>query len=312
MNPLVSAVIPTYNRASTICRAVDSILQQTYSSIEVIVVDDGSKDSTLEVLSAYGSRIRVVAQENKGPAIARNRGIEAAHGSIVAFLDSDDIWLPTKIEKQVALMEKAHPSFPCCLCNARLHLGAGVTTSSFSYALLSPAHPEGLWLNVSEILATRFIMFIQMAAIRRTALEKIGGFDESITYLEDYDLPLRLSFQGPWTYLAEPLVDYAEGSPESWSKQAHSDKKRLLEFKAKILRRAVEETRNREDLGKTCRLLTQSLRSTLRLMQATDLLASGAMGKILLGHLIEKFDHYQGAFVRRAGFLPQMDVRPLT
>jgi len=114
-NPLVSAIIPTYNRAHVICDAVESILAQTYREIEVIVVDDGSKDDTLPRLKQYGDRIRVVSQANAGPAAARNRGIAVAQGELIAFLDSDDLWLSTKIERQVALLQRAGESVPCCL-----------------------------------------------------------------------------------------------------------------------------------------------------------------------------------------------------
>src|SRR5687767_13189801 len=103
--PLVSVIIPTYNRASVVCRAIDSVLGQTYGNIEVIVVDDGSTDETLERLHSYGDRIRVLTQANAGPSVARNRGIAVATGGIVAFLDSDDYWLPTKVARQVVLLE---------------------------------------------------------------------------------------------------------------------------------------------------------------------------------------------------------------
>ena len=117
---IVSAIIPTYNRAHLVTEAIDSVLAQTYPHIEVIVVDDGSTDDTMARLAPYGSRIRVIRQENAGPAAARNKGIAASSGGLVAFLDSDDLWLPAKIERQVRLLQKAGTSIPCCLCNINM------------------------------------------------------------------------------------------------------------------------------------------------------------------------------------------------
>src|SRR3954464_15397715 len=89
---LVSAIIPTYNREHVVGRAVESALRQTYARTEVIVVDDGSTDRTLEALRVYGDRITVITQKNGGPAAARNSGIRASNGQLIAFLDSDDLW----------------------------------------------------------------------------------------------------------------------------------------------------------------------------------------------------------------------------
>ncbi len=97
---LVSVIIPTYNRVKTIERAVNSVLAQTWTEQEVIVVDDGSTDQTGEILKVYGDKIRVIRQQNGGVSAARNAGIKAATGEIISFLDSDDEWLPSKTERQ--------------------------------------------------------------------------------------------------------------------------------------------------------------------------------------------------------------------
>ena len=101
---LVSVIIPTFNRAASVSRAIDSVLGQTYPRVEVIVVDDGSTDDTRERLSAYDHRVQYVYEENAGPAAARNRGAALATGELIAFLDSDDVILPAKLEKQVAYL----------------------------------------------------------------------------------------------------------------------------------------------------------------------------------------------------------------
>lgn len=216
---LVSVIIPTYNRERTIERAVESVLAQTWKSIELIVVDDGSVDRSVEVLAKYGDRIRVIRQKNQGPSAARNTGIKAAKGEIIAFLDSDDSWLPDKIERQAKLMERtADRGVGCCVCNANMVYTDGKTVTSFAVAELTARQSEGIWRNPAEILATRFLFFNQVVAVRREWLERVGLFREDLRILEDYDLALRLSLLGPWAFITEPLVIWHGGEENSLSK----------------------------------------------------------------------------------------------
>ena len=121
--PLVSAIIPTYNRRDMIASAVDSVLAQTYSSMEVIVVDDGSTDGSAAFLHEhYGDRIRVIEVLHGGAPSAVNSGVRAACGEFIAFLDSDDFWLPEKIETQMAYLE-ARPGYDICYCNGCFDFG---------------------------------------------------------------------------------------------------------------------------------------------------------------------------------------------
>jgi glycosyltransferase involved in cell wall biosynthesis len=209
---LVSVIIPTYNRAKTIERAVNSALAQTWKHLEVIVVDDGSTDNTDELLEAYGSRIRVIRQKNGGPSAAKNTGIRAATGEIISFLDSDDSWLPPKTERQVNLLQRTESSgVVCCVCNARMLNSTG-TVTSFRKAGLYPKHEEGIWSNPADILITTFLLFNQVAAVRREALAQAGYFREDLPYglNEDYDFALRLALIGPWAFIAEPLMEWHE------------------------------------------------------------------------------------------------------
>ena len=135
--PLASVIIPTYNRAELICKTINNIFQQTYSNLELIIVDDGSTDDTRSKLQRYGDRIRVVTQNNSGPAVARNHGVRVARGEIIAFQDSDDLWKPTKLERQVALLQKDR-SIPCCLCNVVLRVVNGREFTSFDDSLVFP------------------------------------------------------------------------------------------------------------------------------------------------------------------------------
>ena len=110
MAPLVSIIIPTYNREKIIGRAIDSVFAQTWQNFEIIVLDDGSQDNTKAVVEAYGPKVKYFYQGNKGIAGARNGGMRHAGGDYLAFLDSDDYWLPAKLEKQMALFGE-HPEY---------------------------------------------------------------------------------------------------------------------------------------------------------------------------------------------------------
>lgn len=214
----VSVIIPTYNRAGTIVRTVESVLAQTVPPSEVIVVDDGSTDDTAATLDRFLGRIRILRQANQGASAARNTGIRAAEGDLIAFLDSDDAWLPTKNERQLDLFRRhADQGITCCVCNARMEYQDGTVRHSFAVAGLHPMTDSGLWCNPAAVLVSRFLLFNQVAVVRRDALERAGLFDESLRIMEDYDLQLRLALTGPWAYLREPLVTWHGGSPGSLS-----------------------------------------------------------------------------------------------
>jgi glycosyltransferase involved in cell wall biosynthesis len=215
---LVSVIIPTYNREKTIERAVNSVLEQTWKELEVIVVDDGSTDRTDEILKAYGNKIRVIRQQNGGASTARNTGIRAATGEIISFLDSDDEWLPEKTERQVKLLQRTESSgVVCCICNARMLFASG-TVTSFQTACLHPDQPEGIWSNPGRILLDRFLLFNQVAAVWRKALDHSGYFREDLRIMEDYDLALRLALAGPWAFIADPLMIWHEDAGSGLSR----------------------------------------------------------------------------------------------
>lgn len=215
---LVSAIIPTFNRARTIERAVNSVLNQTWKKIEVIVVDDGSTDQTVEILKTYRGKIRVICQKNGGASAARNTGIKAATGEIISFLDSDDEWLPEKTERQVQLLQRTESSgITCCVCDSRMVRSSG-TATSFQLAGLRPRQTEGVWSNPAQILMDRFLLFNQVAAIRREALDRCGYFREDLKIMEDYDLALRLALNGPWAFIAIPLAVWHEDAGSGLSR----------------------------------------------------------------------------------------------
>ena len=204
----VSVIIPTYNRAATVLGAVQSALDQTYPSIEVIVVDDGSTDDTAERLSTFLPRIKLLRQKNAGPSAARNHGARHADGEILAFLDSDDVWMSDKIARQAALMEAHGNAMTCCVCNAQIIDGKiKKNTNAFGIAGIESQHEEAVWNNPGEVLATRFLLFNQVAAIRRDSFVKVGGYNQRISLLEDHDLALKLaSVGGVWGMITTQMV----------------------------------------------------------------------------------------------------------
>ncbi len=137
-SPAVSVVIPAYNEAMFVRRAVDSVLNQTLTDLELIAVDDGSVDNTLAVLQSCEPPVRSLTQPNAGPAAARNRGLRTARGEFVAFLDADDWWQPTKLERQVALL-RTRPDLGFCSTATRVVLADGSPAGNCRCALASDA-----------------------------------------------------------------------------------------------------------------------------------------------------------------------------
>jgi glycosyltransferase involved in cell wall biosynthesis len=304
--PLVSTIIPTYNRASLVSEAIDSVLAQTYPQIEVIVIDDGSTDGTLEVLKRYGNRIQVISQPNAGPAAARNRGIDAAQGEMVAFLDSDDLWLPEKLARQVKLLQQLG-NVPCCVSSIRMQ-GKGQQSTSFDVAWLDPAVGEGVWHNPDEILATRFVLFNQGVIIRRPVLKELGGFDERLWLLEDYDLALRLSLYGGWAFVRDPLVIWRDDGETSLSRNAAQDD---LRWKLPLVS-ILEQHLLRLDAGvkheSLRKHLKRELNSLRRQLKAAALRKQGGWGASVAGELIERGERYRKAAFRRSPWFPKMKV----
>jgi glycosyltransferase involved in cell wall biosynthesis len=308
--PLVSAIIPTYNRAAFIADAIESVRRQTYGNLEIIVVDDGSTDDTQRRLRAYGDRIRIIHQKNAGPSAARNRGIEAARGEIVAFLDSDDEWEPTKLERQIDIFRKTAGSIVCCLCNGTIVSPSGGRVSAFDYAGLAPRFAEGVWENPAEVLLTRFVMFTQMVAIRRDAVLAAGGFDEGLRYMEDYDLALRLSLRGEWGYLTEPLVMYRQGAPDSLASEGHADEERLLACALQARRQARTIVQNSPRHRHLVRLSRSGVRGLEREQRALDWRRTSGL-RSCAGSVALRLERYRRALYRRSPWYPSMAVSPI-
>jgi glycosyltransferase involved in cell wall biosynthesis len=203
--PLVSVVIPAYNAAAFLSETLDSVLAQTYANLEIIVVDDGSTDATPHLLDNYRNRIRVLRQTNAGQAAARNYGAREAYGELLAFLDSDDLWDPDKIVRQVDLLAR-FPDALAVYCDHRTIDAQGHPLAS-SAALTHP-RPSGDILRA--LLLGSCIITPGLVLLRRPAFDVAGGFDEAplMRGHEDSALWLRLATQGAFIYSPDTLVSY--------------------------------------------------------------------------------------------------------
>lgn len=197
MTPFVSVIIPTYNRWPMLCDAIESVLGQSYKGFELIVVDDGSKDGTVEKLMSYSSALRVLSQLGRGVAAARNIGVRWSSGRYLAFLDSDDLWEPGKLETQVAFME-AHPEIQICQTE-EIWIRNGVRVNPKK----KHRKPSGDIFRASLDLCLVSPSAVMMT---RELMERLGGFDEVFIVCEDYDLWLRIAVDTPVPLIPEPLV----------------------------------------------------------------------------------------------------------
>lgn len=196
--PTVSVIIPAYNAEPFIAETVKSALNQTYRDLEVIVVDDGSKDRTVERLAEFGDRIRVHRQANAGVAQARNAGVNIATGSWIAFLDADDLWLPHKLEAQMAGSDA-----PMRYTN-RFNIGA-IGGLSPLQSDVTPMHEGDLFMPL--LLAGNFIT-LSSVLVRRDVLDQAGGFFPGLSGAADWDMWLRVAERHPIGFCPEPLVRY--------------------------------------------------------------------------------------------------------
>ena len=205
----ISVVIPTYNRRAQAFLAIDSVLAQTVAVDDILVVDDGSTDGTSKAIcSHYGSSVRVVRQDNAGVSAARNRGIRAAKGEWVAFLDSDDLWFPSKIERQVEAITTLGSQFGLCFTDNTFGGNPEMTRSVFEEAGFENAPAVGALEDpVERLLAGKEPFFTSSILVLRSLAQEVGGFDETLLIREDTDFFFRLSFRTRFCFSSEPLVE---------------------------------------------------------------------------------------------------------
>ena len=242
MAPLVSVIIPTYNREKIITRAIDSVFAQTYRDFEIVVLDDGSQDNTKAVAQAYGPKVHYFYQDNKGIAGARNAGMHQTAGDYIAFLDSDDYWLPGKLERQMALFRQ-HPEYGMVGCQC------GAVQIDGTYREKNRPGKSG-WI-LYDLFNKNFIR-TSSAVITRGCLEKVGGFDESLREGEEYDYWLRIAAEFAIGFINEPLTVYVDNtdgmSTDSLTGRLH----RLKVLEKKYLKKKIPPQMYRHRIADTC------------------------------------------------------------
>jgi glycosyltransferase involved in cell wall biosynthesis len=222
VTPLVSVVIPVYNGTNYLREAVDSVLAQTYTHYEIIVVDDGSTDGTWEIIQSYGTRVIGIHKENGGVASAVNCGIRQAKGDYIAWLSHDDLFLPRKLERQVDFLRK-NEQFNACYTNYYVINAKGETTAEVE----TPWYPHG---QAIRVLFGDFYINGSSMLIARTCFDRVGLFSESLKYTQDGEMWLRIIRQFDIGRLPEKLMKQRlhPGQGSVSSRSAHREETKVL------------------------------------------------------------------------------------
>ena len=210
MTELISVIIPTYNRAYCLPRAIDSVLAQSHPVEKICVIDDGSTDDTRQLLQSNYPQVHYIRQENKGVSAARNEGIRKTKSQWIAFLDSDDEWLPQKIEKQLFELTR-QPMHKLIHCD-EVWIRNGVRVNSMNKHKKSGG-------NIFESCLPLCVISPSASIIQRELLLEVGLFDESLPACEDYDLWLRICSRYPVLYINEKLLHKYGGHEDQLSRQ---------------------------------------------------------------------------------------------
>jgi len=246
---LVSVIIPTYNRAACLKEAIESVLNQTYKQFELIVVDDGSTDTTRELLLQYGAKLSVLYTGHGGPSAARNCGIAAARGWYIAFLDSDDVWLPDKLRAQMRFFQDHIEARVCQTEEIWIRNGVRVNP-------MKKHKKYSGW--IFEQCLPLCIVSPSSVMIERSVFDRVGLFDETFLACEDYDLWLRIAARYPIYLIETPLIIKRGGHVDQQSKIiSHLDQYRIRAL-CKILDSGilnpVQHGQALEELKKKCRI----------------------------------------------------------
>ncbi len=218
-SPVVSVIIPTYNRSGMVIQAVESVMAQDFRDFELIIVDDGSTDNTPERLSPFKNRVRYIYQENRGVSAARNKGINMASGRLIAFLDSDDLWLPGKLACQVRFFDSNKQALICQTEEIWIRNGIRV-------------NPKKRHQKESGMIYERFLALCLVSPsavmMRKELFDIVGCFDEDLPACEDYDLWLRVGCRFPVHLIDEPLIVKRGGHEDQLSRTPGLDRFRIF------------------------------------------------------------------------------------
>ncbi len=235
-SPLVSVIIPTYNRSWILKEAIDSVLAQEFKNFELIVVDDGSTDKTQDIFSRYKEKVIFYKQSNKGVSAARNKGISLASGEYLAFLDSDDLWLPNKLACQADFFNSNPDAFIC-------------QTEEIWIRNSVRVNPKKRHKKFSGMIFYRSLSLCLVSPsavmIRRSLFDETGLFDESLPACEDYDLWLRICCRYPVYLIEKPLVVKRGGHSDQLSAASGLDKYRIYALKKIIESRLLSKNQRK-------------------------------------------------------------------
>jgi len=215
--PLVSVIIPTFNRAWCLFEAIDSVLAQTYPNYELIIIDDGSTDDTQKRLATRDG-FAVISQQNQGVSAARNRGIRASKGELIAFLDSDDLWLPDKLAVQIKFFTQNPGAMICQTQEIWIRNGKRINPKN------RHRKASGYFFERSLELC---LVSPSAVMVKRELFDKLGHFDEHLPACEDYDLWLRIGANLPIYLVDEPLIVKRGGHADQLSSNPGLDKFRI-------------------------------------------------------------------------------------
>ena len=245
--PTVTVIIPTYNRMGLLSRALTSVARQTRPPDEVVLVDDGSTDDTEGLIRRQFPHVRYLQQENRGVAAARNRGIREAKGEWLAFLDSDDEWLPHKLERQLDAVRE-EPEFSLCHTN-EIWIRRGKRVNPLKKHAKSGGYIFKKCLPLCVISPSSVL-------IHRSLFEQVGLFDESLPACEDYDLWLRVTAIRPVLYLEELLIIKYGGHADQLSRRHWG----MDRFRIRALENVIDsETLSAEDRRAAARMLVEKI-----------------------------------------------------
>jgi glycosyltransferase involved in cell wall biosynthesis len=198
----ISVIIPNYNYAAYISEAIRSVLSQTYSNIEIIVVNNGSEDNSLEILSRFENEIILINQSNKGQSGARNSGIEKSTGDLIAFLDADDIWEPTKLEKQILLINEGTQLVYCGIASFESESGSTLSMDM-------PVYKGSCALDFLENPGVAVVVGGESTVlITRELIHRVGMFDSRLGISAGWDFYRRCSLQTNFDFVPESLTKY--------------------------------------------------------------------------------------------------------
>jgi glycosyltransferase involved in cell wall biosynthesis len=246
----VTVIIPTYNRSKRVCRAVSSVIDQTYKDFEIIVIDDASTDDTIEKLKDFGDRIKIIIHhENKGVSAARNSGIKKATGKFIALLDSDDYWMPEKLRIQISFFNENPEAVICQAREIWIKKGKRINPAKKH---LKPSGDIFIPSLKLCLVSPSAVMF------KKSLLNEISMFDEAFPVCEDYDLWLRIAYKYPVHLIEQDLLVKEGGAPDQLSSSMHGMDRFRIKAMVKIYKSGVLNVVQKQallkELRKKCRV----------------------------------------------------------